>query len=224
MALIDTQDVERLFRGLVQVLAERDPARLTGTFQVAELYQQLVPYRAYRTLLGFDSNLDYEAAVLGLLAGVGGYATLEPAEAQASLAAEAASAHPDSASFRDFAGARVRLDPAHVRAVLGAATSYAPEPEPEPVAVPEPAKPDLAGPAFRLESPATAPPSPTPAPSPPPQAGTCAHCGRDLPTDRTVVFCPFCGRPVGTLTCVRCGDDLDTEWRFCPRCGATVRR
>jgi len=224
VALIDRQDVERLFRGLVQVLAERDPARLTGTVQVAELYQQLVPYRVYRTQLGFDSNLDYEAAVLGLLAGVGGYATLEPAEAQASLAAEAASAHPDSASFREFAGARVRLDPARVRAVLGAAASYAPEPDPEPVAVPEPAKPDLAGPAFRLETAAAAAPIPTAAAMPPPVTGACVQCGRGLPTDRTVVFCPFCGRPVGTLTCVRCGDDLDSEWRFCPRCGATVRR
>ena len=69
-ALIEQADVERLFRALVQRLAERDPARLSAPFQVAELYQQILPYRTNRARLGFDTNQDYETAGLGLLAGV----------------------------------------------------------------------------------------------------------------------------------------------------------
>jgi RNA polymerase subunit RPABC4/transcription elongation factor Spt4 len=216
MALIDPNDVRRLFQGLVQVLAEGDPGRLQAPFQVAELYQQIIPYRAHRARLGFDSNQDYEAAVLGLLAGVGGFATVEPVEAQESLAAEAAFPNPDPGLFREFAGARVRLNPARVRELLDRPAAYAPpEPEPDPEPAPAPADPDRP-PAFLLERDGPKPPAAA-------DAGLCRGCGQALPGDRAVVFCPWCGQAVGVPACPRCGDDLETGWRFCPRCG-TERR
>lgn len=220
MALIEQDDVARLFRGLVTALNARDPQRLTAGFQVAEIYQRLVPYRTHRDVLGFSSNQDYEAAVLGLLAGIGGYATLEPSDAQATLAAEAESPNPDPTLFREFAGARVRLSAARVRTFLEGDRAYAPAP-PEPPPSPEPpAAADTRPPVFEL-----APTEPV-APAAPPvvEPGTCPACAERLPTDRPVVFCPFCGRNVGVLTCVRCGDELDAAWRFCPRCGQATSR
>jgi hypothetical protein len=221
VALIDENDVGRLFRGLVAVLAERDPGRLERGFQVAELYQDLVPYRTHRNQLGFASNQDYEAAVLGLLAGLGDFARIEPTEARETLAAEAASRNPDPTLFREFAAARVRLNQQRVRTLLAGNAAYAPpsetaepEPAPEPAAaaaVPPP-------PVFEL---AAEPPAPT-APPVRQSAGVarCPSCNEVLPADRTVVFCPFCGKEVGRPVCSRCGDDLAPEWRFCPRCGA----
>jgi len=219
VALIEHADVRRLFEGVVTELAERDPSRLRTGFQVAELYQQLVPYRTHRTALGFVSHQDYEAAVLGLLAGTGGFATIEPSEAQDALAAEAASPNPDPTLFREFAGARVRLNDRLVRAVLSGDESYAP-PAPEP-----PARPDVLpfrpAPVFELEGEGASDPPAEAAPAPQPAAAdaACASCGATLPADRPVVFCPFCGTAVGAAKCARCGDALQPDWHFCPRCG-----
>jgi hypothetical protein len=218
VALIDEHDVGRLFKGLVAVLAERDPGRLERDFEVAELYQDLVPYRTHRNRLGFASNQDYEAAVLGLLAGLGGYARTEPVEAQETLAAEAASPNPDPTLFREFAAARVRLNQQRVRALLAGDAAYAPPPPaPEPTP-PSPEPPSASagrGPVFEL-----APEPPAPTPDTDAAAARCPSCDTALPTDRAVVFCPFCGKGVGRAVCARCGDDLAPEWRFCPRCGA----
>ncbi len=237
MALIEPADVERLFRAVVTTLAERDPGRLAAPLQVAELYQQIVPYRTHRARLGFDTHQDYEGAILGLLAGLGGYADLEPTEARNALAAEIESPNPDPGAVREFAGARVRLNANRVRAVLDAQRAFAPPPAvtppPPPQALEPPAPPEA------MSSPAPAEPAP-PVVSPfaldaeehagtmkqasgrPPAASTemaCPRCARPLPTDRPVVFCPYCGTTVGAVTCTRCGDELRPDWRFCPRCG-----
>jgi hypothetical protein len=220
VALIDENDVGRLFRGLVAVLAERDPGRLERGFQVAELYQDMVPYRTHRDQLGFASNQDYEAAVLGLLAGLGDFARIEPAEARETLAAEAASRNPDPTLFREFAAARVRLNQQRVRTLLAGNTAYAPpaeQPEPEPAPTPAAPGGSPPSPVFELAAEPPAPPVPPVRRS---AAARCPSCDEVLPTDRAVVFCPFCGKEVGRPVCARCGDDLAPEWRFCPRCGA----
>ena len=209
--MIERSDIRRLFEGVVNALAN-DPARLQSGFQVAELYQRLVPYRTHRSVLGFASHQDYEAALLGLLGGVGGYVTLEPAEAQQSLAEEAGSVNPDPSLVREFAGARVRLEQGRVREVLSGDAVYAPPP-PEPPPAPKPvARP---APVFQLaaEEGRRAVPEPAAADD------RCPACAATLPADRPVVFCPFCGSPVGAGSCSRCGDALRPEWRFCPRCG-----
>jgi hypothetical protein len=215
VAVTERDDIRRLFQGIVGALAN-DPDRLRNGFQVAELYQRLVPYRTHRAALGFASHQDYEAAILGLLGGVGGYATLDPAEAQQSLAEEAASVNPDPSLVREFAGARVRLVQGRVREVLSGDAAYAP-PEPEPPA-PPPSPPPTpaarAAPVFQL-----AREEARPGASDRPAADKCPACAAALPAERPVVFCPFCGKPVGAGRCARCGDTLKPEWQFCPRCG-----
>jgi hypothetical protein len=74
---------------------------------VAEIYQDLVPYRAVRTQLGFDMNADYEHTLLRLLAGEDGLARLEPPEARDELRAELESANPNVGLFRKFAACDV---------------------------------------------------------------------------------------------------------------------
>jgi hypothetical protein len=74
---------------------------------VAEIYQDLVPYRTVRTQIGFDMNADYEHTLLRLLAGEGGYARLDPPEARNELRAELESANPNVGLFRKFAACDV---------------------------------------------------------------------------------------------------------------------
>ena len=103
-------DLERLVRELANVISEEDPARFRTPFQVSELYQSLLPYRSYKTRLGFDSSEDYDMAILRLLAGERGYASVEPTEVQEQLALEAEAANPTPGLYREFAAARVTLN------------------------------------------------------------------------------------------------------------------
>jgi predicted RNA-binding Zn-ribbon protein involved in translation (DUF1610 family) len=85
---------------------------------------------------------------------------------------------------------------------------------------------------------ASAPPAPTAAPRaaepqtspmpfpvrPPAQVvgGSCPHCGRPLPTDRGVTFCPYCGENLTVRRCPACSTELEAGWRFCITCGREV--
>ncbi|HKI95254.1 MAG TPA: zinc ribbon domain-containing protein [Gemmatimonadales bacterium] len=212
-------DVDRLFEGLVQTLADTDPARLDAPIQVSEIYQTILPYRTNRSLLGFETNEDYEVALLQLLAGTSGYVSVHPPEAQEALAAEAASVHPDPGLVRDYAAAAVRLDPRAVRAARRGDTSheaYAPRRR---ATDSEPWKS-----VFPPDDTAYAPPPPpTPsapeAPAPAEAPTICRNCGRTLPLNRQVVYCPFCGKQAGTRICAHCGAELEAGWRFCVACG-----
>ncbi len=248
----DQQDVHRLFRCLIETLSDQDQQRLRSAFQVAELYQTIIPYRTHRSRLGFDSSEDYEMAVLRLLAGEGSYASVSPPEAQDAIAAEAAAVNPNPGVVREYAGAMVQLARAAVDDALDAERSYAPpeaaEPE-APTAEPdiETASPDAEptattqAPVFSLDdgsrprADAVDPPDPpdpepdisAPAAAPPrtmrPSDGgatTCRNCGRGLPLQRQVTYCPFCGQPAHALICPACGAELETGWRFCVDCGA----
>ncbi len=246
MALMknEGEDVRHLFHCLLEVLDARDPQRMRMSFQLSELYQSILPYRANRTLLGFDSNQDYEMAVLRLVTGEGGYATVEPDEARDALAKEAAEINPDTGAFREYAGATVRLHPGAVAKVLDADRAYAPPStavETAPVAEPT----ADAGPprTAELEPCVEGEPTPTPGastrPDPRPvfsldeadkaardqssrtltRSPLCEQCGRALPLNRSVTYCPFCGRLAHRLACTRCGSELETGWRFCPDCG-----
>ena len=59
-------------RSIHETLADalrRRPQAFDAPVTVAEIYQDLVPYRAVRSALGFDMNADYEHTLLRLLAG-----------------------------------------------------------------------------------------------------------------------------------------------------------
>src|SRR5256885_3527739 len=93
-------DLDRLFERLVSFLADDAPGRLAVPFPAAEVYERLVPYRSNRYILKVATHQDYEMAVLRLLAGERGYASLEPAEVQDALQRGVAGADPDAAPVR----------------------------------------------------------------------------------------------------------------------------
>src|SRR5262249_43943433 len=102
-------DVDRLFKRLVEVLALRSGPGLQDPIELQDLYQKIIPYRLHRTALRFDSNQDYEMALLRLLAGENGYMEVEPADVAAALAREAHSINPNPGAFRAFGQARAKL-------------------------------------------------------------------------------------------------------------------
>lgn len=101
--------VDRLYDALVEEVTETRPELLSESFTVAEIYQNLVPYRTHRERVGAEMNGDYEHALLRLLAGEGGYVTLESDVARNRLEEELNSIHPDTGVYRNFAACEVRL-------------------------------------------------------------------------------------------------------------------
>ena len=232
-------DLDRLFHHLVDHLAGTTPDRLQKPFQVSELYQRLVPYRVHRRELGFESIEDYEMAILRLLAGENGYASVEPPDVQEALAAEARQVNPDPGAFREFAAASVVLNREAIGRIVNQDAAYAP---PDVGRRPAPALPPLAAPT---PEPRPAIGSSAPAAEPPPAAGDedptlrlatvetrdlvfepvgtlpdCPHCEKRLPTDREAVYCPYCGERLATASCRECGESVEPGWRYCLACGA----
>jgi hypothetical protein len=103
-------DLDRIFRRLVHNVRTTYPAYLTRPFEVAELYQTLVPYRHNRRELAIETNQDYEVAVCRLLSGERGYVVSEDRMQQA-IRRELESSNPNTALFRQFAASRVALAP-----------------------------------------------------------------------------------------------------------------
>ena len=61
--------LERFIDVLVQQITDTHPEYLTAPFTVAEIYQDLVPYRSHRDLIGVEMNGDYEDALFRMLCG-----------------------------------------------------------------------------------------------------------------------------------------------------------
>jgi hypothetical protein len=110
--IFDQHEVLRRFhRALVREIHARNPQRLGSPFTVAEIYQDLVPYRTHRAELGVEMNADYEHALLRLLAGEGDFLTIESKTARQEIREELDSPNPNTGLYRDFAAADVRLSP-----------------------------------------------------------------------------------------------------------------
>jgi hypothetical protein len=231
-------EVERLFRQLVDVLNTSDPDRLRSPIQISEIYQNIIPYRHYRAALGFDTNEDYEVALMRMLTGEGGFASLDPPEVQDALAEEARAVNPNGAAVREYAAAHVYLNSGAVRTVTEAHEAYAPPPDPD-VQIysygdegdrfkrasdvvehrePPPPRLDLVG-EDTTAGDAVAPP---PNAAPTTGESACGACGATLPSTRTANYCPFCGRDLQALACTSCDSELDPRWRFCLTCGTAV--
>jgi hypothetical protein len=225
---VGMDELDRFFHRLVRSLAERGADRLEQPVQVAEVYQELVPYRQHRTELHLDTHQDYEMVVLRLLAGERGYARLEPEEAQQVLAREVRTPFPETGAFRQFAAAKVYLNPEAIGRVLAGDLAYAPpeaaqRPQEDTALVP----PDLA-----LGQP-VAGPDPNPAPAAgagpgfsqqPVAEPPCPYCGAELPAGRAVYYCPFCGGNVRGVRCPECGTELEVGWLYCITCGRKMGR
>ena len=91
-------DLDRMYRLLVRNVRTIAPDYLARPFELAELYQNLIPYRHHRRELGIDTNEDYELALTRLLAGERGYLVTEP-EVQRSLLQVLGSSNPEPAAF-----------------------------------------------------------------------------------------------------------------------------
>ena len=107
-------DLDRMFRRLVSVIRAEFPTYLDRPFEVAELYQSIIPYRHHRRELGFETNQDYELTLTRLLAGARGY-LVGDSRMQERLRQELSGSNPDSSVFRGFATTTVTLDPESVR-------------------------------------------------------------------------------------------------------------
>ena len=115
MTMSESGDVlERFFEALLHEITVSRPEYLTGPFTVAEIYQDLVPYRSHRDLIGVEMSGDYEDALIRLLCGEGNYLLLDSVVAREELQKELAGPNPDTTLFREFAAVDVRLDPGRV--------------------------------------------------------------------------------------------------------------
>lgn len=204
--------LDRLFDQVVRALAGRGPERVREPVQVAELYQELVPYRQHRAALRLDTHQDYEMAILRLLAGERGYARVEPAEAQEALVTEAQAPYPDTGVVRQFAAASVHLNPAAAEAILAGDEAYAP-----PAAHPPPS------PSIPFHRPGTgAAGGGAPAEAADGSGAvdeSCPYCDAELPKGRQLFYCPFCGGNLKGVRCPECRTELEVGWLYCVTCG-----
>ena len=103
--------LRRFHKALVTEIRKSNPGYLDGPFTVAEIYQNLVPYRTHRDEIGVEMNGDYEDALLRLLAGEGDFLVIESNDARQTIREELDASNPNTGIFRDFAAADVRLNP-----------------------------------------------------------------------------------------------------------------
>ncbi|MEO5511905.1 MAG: zinc ribbon domain-containing protein [Longimicrobiales bacterium] len=109
MELVDS--VQRLHRYVVDALRVRRGDAFASPVTVAEIYQELAPYRTVRSVLGFEMNADYEHALLRMLSGIDGLTRIDPATASERMKKELVSPNPDVTLYRDYAGCDVVLNP-----------------------------------------------------------------------------------------------------------------
>ncbi|MFN2398075.1 MAG: zinc ribbon domain-containing protein [Gemmatimonadaceae bacterium] len=181
-------DLDRMFRRLVQNIRNGYTEYLTKPFEVAELYQNLIPYRHNRREMEIDTNGDYEVALCQLLAGERGFMTGDQAMQEA-IRDELGSPNPNTAIFREFAASRVslsqdalrRYDQMSVDTGAPAAIQAAATP-PSPVrrgGAASPAPPARSAPA--MSPPASPPPAAShQSPPPPPPAPNRSPVARPL--------------------------------------------
>lgn len=210
--------LRRLHAALVQALRERDPGGLGRPFTVAEIYQDLVPYRTHRDAIGVEMNGDYEHLVLRLLAGEEGLVAVESQLARQEMEAELGRSNPNTGIFRDYAAVDVRLvetapeatDTDEEEAVV---ILPAPDDEAAPSSVDDFAPEDdlaAADETARDEAPL------------PGDDGTCHWCRATLPVRETLNFCPYCGTDIAVVPCRSCGEAIEPGWRFCIQCGTAA--
>jgi hypothetical protein len=220
----------RLYQFLVETLRARGIDLADRPVTVAEIYQELVPYRGVREELGVDLNADYEHALLRLLAGEGDLLRLEPSAARDELRLELESPNPYVGLYRKFAACDVwvradahqQVAPADLRPeaknVAAGSTDTA---QPAANLVDAGAAATLSGAAVLAEpeiaEPRSASTTPTTA-----APTTCTFCGEALPPGRAANYCPSCGGDQRHHPCADCGEVLEQGWRFCIACGSAA--
>ena len=211
----------RLFAALVSEIRTRWPEYLHSRFTVAEIYQNLIPWRSHRNTMDIATSAEYEQALLRLLAGEGDYLALESQAAREEIQAELEARFPNTGLYRDFAAVGVRLNPGRVPARDAgpghreAAASGGTDRNGLEVAEREP---DAA--AAGTASAAAG----TQAADEPAEERACSGCDRELPDIEGVRFCPFCGQDARIVACSGCGMRVEAEWSYCVGCGRRAQR
>jgi hypothetical protein len=225
-------ELDRIYRRLVQNVRAGFPEYLAKPFEVSLIYQQIVPYRHNRRELGIDTNDDYELALTQLLSGARGFMVGDD-EMQRALRKELESANPDLTAYRAFATSVVSFarDPLRelelspmVRPVSGSQPSTRPGASEQAVMASRTTEgldmsraPVAPRPVAGGAAPAMATTRPTA-----PAAGGCHYCGGALPDGRKIVFCPHCGHNLTVQHCPACSTELELGWKFCVTCGREV--
>ena len=224
-------EVERFFRRLVSTLAATDPTRLQGPLLLDDITGSILPYRAHRRALELDTVEDYEAVLLRLCAGESDLVWTEPEEARSRFVEESRSANPDLTALYAFENVQVSVRPEPLLWALAPdpRADYRP-PAAEPVAESDVL---VLGSAQFDEEPvpdedsAASDPTPSgetvgPEAVDAPARSDCRHCGGALPANRTVNFCPHCGRRQAPILCPECRSEVEPGWRHCVNCGARI--
>ena len=211
----------RLFAALVREIRTKWPEYLDSRFTVAEIYQNLIPWRSHRNAMDIATSAEYEQALLRLLAGEGDYLALESQAARQEIQAELEARFPNTGLYRDFAAVGVRLNPSRLPARAGgpghteASASNLPDQDTPGVAEREPdAAPGITAPAA----------APAQADDGAAAGKVCSGCDRELPDIEGVRFCPFCGQDARIIACPACGMRVEAEWSYCVGCGRRARR
>jgi Double zinc ribbon len=188
--------LHRFHQILCESLSVRGAEALTRPFTVAEIYQDLVPYRTHRDRLGIEMNGDYEHLLLRLLAGEEGLVKLEAEPALSEIRGELESSNPNTGLYRDYAALDVRL--------MEGNPPLSKSLEEEFEDVPEEVVEDIGGGG---EAPASV---------------ECGWCSRALPDRPRVSFCPHCGVDLAIVPCPECREAMEPDWRYCIVCGTEV--
>ncbi len=213
----------RLLRGM-----EARGGRTDEPFTVAELYQQLIPYRAVRGELSLLELAPYEHALLRLLAGERGYLRLADADVVEDLRRELREPNPILGVYRDYAEVRVwlttngggeEMDEGTDEGTLDAEALDASGPAQDGFVAPPLNPPIPAAPAV----PAVLPPPRESSGDAEGATGACISCAEDLPQVEGLRFCPACGVEQKEQGCAGCGGALRSGWEFCVHCGRPRR-
>ncbi len=212
--------LRRLHRELVQALRERDPAGLGRPFTVAEIYQDLVPYRTHRDLLGIEINGDYEHLILRLLGGEEGLVALESDHARREIEAELSRSNPNTGLFREYAAVDVHLVAEHIPTEEESVILPLPDSEDAPDDLVMASVDDLAPADEHLAHEQAMDDEQHDVKGTVGDDGVCFWCRGTLPARENLHFCPFCGTDIGVVPCGSCGEAIEPGWRFCIQCGA----
>jgi hypothetical protein len=183
-------ELERVFRLLVNTLANLDPSWLHRSIPVGAISREIIPYRDVRDVLGLACSEDYESLLVRLCAGHEDLAELTNPEAREHFIQEVESPHPDLDFLRRWSDAEVTLKaPAVARAIGGMPRDdYAPAaPESEPPITPQCLFCGGELPADRV-------------------AKYCPQCGQS----QAVLLCPGCNAELeaGWRHCISCGQPV----------------
>ena len=214
----------RLFNALVKEICERWPEYIHSRFTIAEIYQNLVPWRTHRETMGIATSREYEQALLCLLAGEGDYLALESKAARDEIQAELECRSPNTAIYRDFAAVGVRLNPSRLPLPDGG-TERQRATQPDDISANgfgagERAPEKEAGATFEsMAAEVGAGRDDTQS-----EVRACAGCSQELPQVEGMHYCPFCGQDIRVIVCLSCGMRIESAWSYCVGCGARAQR